>query len=267
MGKIISMNETLYTLYHRRSLRNFSDKPIAPEVRDQIIDAAIQAPSAGAMMLYSIIEVTDLSRKEALSLRCDNQPFILRAPLVLLFLADYQRWIDYYAFCDAESICEQFGRTPRLPAENDLLLSCMDTLIAAQNTVIAAESLGIGSCYIGDILEHYEENCEMFNLPRYVAPVALVCYGYPMEDQMNRAKPERIDKSFIVHENEYHRASPEKLQNMVPDSWRCIHPSANPMTMLNHGQYNYIRKFTAPFSLEMRRSVRKMLKNWQDDHD
>jgi len=26
-------------------------------------------------------------------------------------------------------------------------------LIAAQNTVVAAESLGVGSCYIGDILE------------------------------------------------------------------------------------------------------------------
>jgi len=37
----------------------------------------------------------------------------------------------------------------------------------------------------------------------------------------------------------------------------------NPLGRLPQGQRNYIRKFTADFSIEMSRSVREMLKNWQ----
>ena len=39
----------------------------------------------------------------------------------------------------------------------DLLLALADTCIAAQNAVVAAESLGIGSCYIGDVIENAEQ--------------------------------------------------------------------------------------------------------------
>ena len=42
---------------------------------------------------------------------------------------------------------------PRIPGVGDLLLATTDATIAAQNAVVATESLGIGSCYIGDILE------------------------------------------------------------------------------------------------------------------
>ena len=38
------------------------------------------------------------------------------------------------------------------------MLAMADACIAAQNSVVAAESLGVGSCYIGDILENVEEH-------------------------------------------------------------------------------------------------------------
>ena len=47
-------------------------------------------------MLYSIIEVESQKLKDKLALTCDNQPFIAKAPLVLLFLADYQKWYDMF---------------------------------------------------------------------------------------------------------------------------------------------------------------------------
>lgn len=36
----------------------------------------------------------------------------------------------------------------------------LENLLRAQNAAIAAESGGIGSCYIGDIMENYE--CRIF---------------------------------------------------------------------------------------------------------
>jgi len=43
--------------------------------------------------------------------------------------------------------------------------------------VIAAESLGIGSCYIGDIIENWETHQALFDLPRYTFPAVLICFG------------------------------------------------------------------------------------------
>ena len=50
-------------------------------------------------------------------------------------------------------------------------------MIAAQNAVIAAESLGIGLDYIGDIVENYEYHQKLFELPEYVLPISLLCWG------------------------------------------------------------------------------------------
>lgn len=59
-------NPTLEILLNRKSARAYEDRPIPDDVKQQIIRAAMRAPTAGNMMLYSIIEVTDQSIKEKL---------------------------------------------------------------------------------------------------------------------------------------------------------------------------------------------------------
>ena len=73
--------------------------------------------------------------------------------LGLLFVADYQKWMDLFA---APGSTRWTACRRGHPGVGDLLLACCDALIAAQNAAIAAESLGIGSCYIGDIMEQAE---------------------------------------------------------------------------------------------------------------
>ena len=163
------MNEVIKQLKARKSVRVFEDKQIEPHIKDEIINSAFEAPTAGCMMLYSILDITDKELKAKLSVTCDNQPFIAKAPFVLIFLADYQRWYDSFELNDCN---------PRKPGQGDILLASADTLIAAQNTVVAAESLGIGSCYIGDILENKEVVSELLDLPEFVIPIAMVVYGY-----------------------------------------------------------------------------------------
>ena len=90
----VSMNETLSLLAGRCSLWSYADKPVTDEEKEQIINSAIRAPTAGNMMLYSILEVSDPEKKKRLVTTCDKQPFIAKAPLVLLFMADFQRWYD-----------------------------------------------------------------------------------------------------------------------------------------------------------------------------
>ena len=86
------MNNTIKELYERKSVRAFEDREIGKEEKDAIIGAALQAPTAGNMTLYTILDITDEELKKKLSVTCDNQPFIAEAKMVLIFLADYRRW-------------------------------------------------------------------------------------------------------------------------------------------------------------------------------
>lgn len=162
------MNEVIQTLLNRKSIRSYEERAISEDVKNEILRAALRAPTAGNLMLYSIIDVTDQSIKDTLARTCDDQPFIAKAPMVWLFAADYQRWSDYFRCSDVEQVCQQRGVPLRKPEDGDLFLAYCDALIAAQTAVIAAESLGVGSCYIGDIMEQYEIHRELFNLPDYV---------------------------------------------------------------------------------------------------
>ena len=87
------MNSTFTLIHNRRSVRKYTGTPISPQEKEAIIQAAMRAPTAGNLMLYSIIEVEDQALKDRLAVTCDAQPFIASAPYVLLFLADYQRWV------------------------------------------------------------------------------------------------------------------------------------------------------------------------------
>jgi FMN reductase (NADPH)/FMN reductase [NAD(P)H] len=257
------MNSTLEVLLNRRSVRNFSPQPLSAEEKEAIFQAAFRAPTAGNMMLYSIIEVDEQALKDRLAETCDHQLFIAKSPFVLIFLADYQRWYDYFQVCQVERKAAEMGGTPRLPQEGDLLLACCDALIAAQNAAIAAESLGIGSCYIGDILENYEIHRELLNLPPYALPVGMLVFGRPASGEMPAGRVGRFAPEFIVHRNRYRRFEPQEFETMFrPQQERLMaNPNRDP-AIENVGQAMYLRKFVSDFSVEMSRSVREMLKNW-----
>ena len=145
------MNEIIHSLYERKSVRVFEDRPVEADVKKAVLEAAIQAPSAGNMALYTILDITDAGMKACLAKSCDAQPFIATAPIVLIFGADYRRWYDTF--------CRHVDQV-RKPGMGDLFLAEADAIIAAQNAVVAAQSLGLGSCYIGDITENYEYHKE-----------------------------------------------------------------------------------------------------------
>jgi nitroreductase len=261
---MIKKNATLRLIDKRRSVRMYNPTPLDDEEKEAILHAAMRAPTAGAMMLYSIIEIEQQRLKDRLADTCDHQPFVATAPYILLFLADYQRWMDLYDAAGSKARAAELGIKTRTPTEGDLILALMDALIAAQTAVIAAESLGIGSCYIGDITENWEIHQEMFDLPRYTFPAALLCFGRPAKKQPKQLVP-RFERKFIVHTDHYHRFSTEELNDHhLPFGMHSFEQHEYPNGAQNAVQMNYIRKFTADFSWEMNRSVRAMLKNWRE---
>jgi nitroreductase len=254
------MNETLKVIEHRKSVRAYEPLPLSPEQRHAIVHAAMRAPTGGNMMLYSILDIEDQAIKERLAVTCDDQPFIAKAPLVLLFLADFQRWLDYFRHSGVEGLCREQGVTFRTPEEGDLMLAISDALIAAHSAVIAAESMGIGSCYIGDVMENYEIHRELLQLPEYAFPIAMVCFGFPTEQQKLRTRPTRYSEKLVVFKNAYRRLAPDELALMEEET-----SSRGATELANHGQQMYLRKYATDFMLELNRSVREALKNWRPE--
>jgi nitroreductase len=258
------MNETIKILQTRKSVRAYETMEIPKEIKDAILSSTFKAPTAGNMMLYSVIDIKDQEIKNRLVKTCDDQPFIAKAPFVLLFLADYQRWYDYFKYSKVQELCNDKGEQMRKPQEGDLLLACCDALIAAQTAVVAAESLGIGSCYIGDIMENYEIHKELFDLPEYVFPITMVCFGYPTKQQKERKQPKRFEQEYIVFEDKYKRLSGVEFDEMYRNETKETSEDGSLMkNAQNVGQHIYLKKFSSDYSIEMSRSVKEILKNWK----
>ena len=237
-------NVVLRQLHERRSVRAFEERAVSQDVKDAVIGAAFEAPTAGDMMFYTIIDVTDQAVKEQLAVLCDHQPFVAKAPVVLVFVADCDRWYRTY---------QAAGLSVRQPGPGDLVLACADAVIAAQNTVVGAQSLGLGSCYIGDILENCDAVRQLLALPEFAMPAVLVVYGYPTQQQRDRPKPARFARGHIVHENAYRPMDSGELLGMYAE--RGDRETIEALCK---------RKYTSAFSLEMNRSVAEYLKNFSD---
>lgn len=241
------MNAIIQSLFDRKSVRVFENRPIPDEMKQAILHAAVQAPTAGNQQLYTIVDVTDPELKKALSVTCDNQPFIAHAPMVLVFCADCKKWYDL--FCAV-------GCEPRLPGVGDLMLAVTDTAIAAQNAVVAAQSLGLGSCYIGDVMEQCDAQRKLLNLPEYVFPAAMLVFGWPTEQQKKRPKPQRCPMDSIVFENTY----PARTENQLRQMFQGKNGS---QSFENWCTAFCNRKYNSDFSREMTRSVGEYLKQYQ----
>lgn len=242
------MNEMINRIMSRKSVRVYEEREISNEMKEMILRAAVSAPTAGNQQLYTVIDVSDPNIKEALVETCDHQPFIAKAKMALIFCADCLKW--YEAF--KETGCE-----PRQPGLGDLMLAVSDANIAAQTAVLAAESLGIGSCYIGDVMEQYEKQRQLLNLPEYVFPAAMVVFGYPTEGQRERKKPERAPLDVIVCQNRYPEMNASYREKLF--AYKAVNQSYKEWMKAFCD-----RKYNADFSREMTRSVNLYARQFEE---
>ena len=193
-------NETLELLIERASCRSFSGKAIPPEVLRLVLEAGIHAATGGNLQPYSIIKIEDEVTKQLFAARCE-QAFIGKAPVLLLFCIDWhriERWaaLEVAPFSAASSF-------------RHFWISFQDTMICAQNICTAADALGLGSVYIGTVLEFFSKIKDVLEFPRLVFPVVLLCLGYP-KGKMPRPR-RKLGIEAIVHSERYHKMGDQEL--------------------------------------------------------
>ncbi len=192
-------NETIQLLYERASCRSFADMPLSPEVLGTILEAGLHAPSGGNLQPFSIIQIEDQHKRQVLAEWC-GQSFIARAPVLLLFCLDLHRLRRWAELQVAPFSADRSFR--------HFWIAFQDTIICAQNVCTAADAMGLGSVYIGTVLEFLAEVREMLSLPDGVFPIVLLCLGYPQHEAEPRRK---LGTSAVVHKETYHELDDEAL--------------------------------------------------------
>ena len=192
-------NQTVKLLIERASCRSFSDKKIPPDVLRLVLEAGIHAPTGWNLQPYSIIKIENDETKQQLAQMC-GQGFISQAPVLLLFCIDWfrvERW--------ASLSVAPFTATHSF---RHFWISFQDTILCAQNLCTAADSMGLGSVYIGAVIECLTDIRDMFQLPQGVLPVVLLCLGYPS----TRPQPQKkLGVDAIVHSERYREMEDQEI--------------------------------------------------------
>lgn len=154
----------------RRSIRSFSDREVAPELLDSILEAASKAPTMGNMQLYSVIETRGGEKRSKLEKLHFSQPASTGAPVLLTVCADFNMFSKWCRIERAEPGYDNFL---------SFLSALTDAVILSQQIVTIAEMRGLGTCYLGTVLYNADKISELLGLPELVVPVCTLALGYP----------------------------------------------------------------------------------------
>ncbi len=177
-------NLVIETLLSRKSVRKYTDRTPSDEVIATVVRAGQQAPFAS--QLCSLL----LSRRKA--------PF--GAPLWFTVCVDMYRM---------ELIMAKRGWSVAANNLSMLLFGIQDAALMAGTMVIAAESLGMGSCFLGNTPYRADRIRKQFNLPLRVFPLVDLVMGYPAEECP--ARP-RYPLEFTLFEDRYPELTDKRVE-------------------------------------------------------
>ncbi|MDO9153976.1 MAG: nitroreductase family protein [Paludibacter sp.] len=195
----------LSILNQRRTIRKYSDKPIASELINKLMKAAAQASNTGNMQTYSVIVTTDNEIKNKLAPTHFNQSMVKNAPVILTFCADFNRFSQW---------CKQRNAEPGYDNFQSFMAAAIDAIIFAQTFAVAAESEGLGICYLGTTTYNAGEIIDILNLPKLVVPVTAITVGYPDETP---PLTDRLPLESVVHYENYADFTPEKIEELYTE--------------------------------------------------
>lgn len=195
----------LEKMKNRRTIRNYTTQDIPDTLLNELLDIAARASNTGNMQLYSVVVTRDKANKEKLTPAHFNQPMITKAPVVLTFCADANRFVKW---------AEQRNAVAGFDNFQTFIASTIDAMLFAQSFCTAAEEKGLGICYLGTTAYNADKIIEALTLPRLVVPIVTVTVGYPdgMPEQV-----ERLPLEAVLHRETYTDYTPASIDALYRD--------------------------------------------------
>ncbi|MBF6578945.1 NADPH-dependent oxidoreductase [Nocardia farcinica] len=187
-------NATLAVLHEHRSVRRYLPDPVSDDTLRLLISAAQSAPTSSNLQVWSVVAVRDPDRKARLAALAGDQAHVVRAPLLLVWTADFARLRQLAADHDAPLAGADYLESS--------YAGFIDAALAAQNAVVAAESLGLGTVYIGALRNHPEAVATELQLPPGVFATFGLVVGHPDPAERAQVKP-RLPQQAVLHRETY----------------------------------------------------------------
>ena len=172
---------TMEAILTRRSIRKYKKEAITQKEIDQLIRAAMRAPSTINNRDWAFVVVDDPKVLNALADGLNGNAEMLReAPLAIVVCGDLNL---------ALKSAKEFW--------------IVDTCLAAENILLAAHDMGLGSVYLGVFPRETKMRnvSKALNLPDHLVPLTVLPIGHPDE-----TKPSREEESYDpekIHYNQY----------------------------------------------------------------
>ncbi len=148
----------LQAIYHRRSIREFTEQEIDSELIYEIIRAGIWAPSGLNNQPWRFVIVRDKDFREQLSRQTHYSHIILGAQALIAVYLDREAMYDEVKDQQAAGAC-------------------------IENMLLAAEALDLGAVWLGQILKNKAEVNKLFKLDERFDLMAVIALGYPLHRQ------------------------------------------------------------------------------------
>ena len=163
--------DVMEVIKSRRSIRQFTDKPIGKEALEKLLDAARWAPTAANQQRWRFVVVTSPSMKQ---LVIKFAPGIFAMPSAFIV------------------VCVERKPDTNPVFEATYLADCS---MAAQNIMLAAHEMGIGTC----VALSYAKVAirEILDLPEGIEPLLVLTLGYPAEDPEPPARLQIREIAFV----------------------------------------------------------------------
>ncbi len=170
--------DTMKAILERRSIRKYRDSEIPQNDIDEILKAAMYAPSAGNQRPWEFIIIKSSEMKKAVCESLPHGKMLADAAFGVVVCADLskEKFPGYWV---------------------------QDCAAAVQNMLLSSHSMGIGSVWLGvhPVEERKAAISKTLGLPENVVPMGVVAFGIP--DQ-KPDQPERFDRS-LIHEEKWQK--------------------------------------------------------------
>ena len=187
----------LAALHTRRSLRRYRPQLPSQALLEQVLNAAIQAPSAHNRQPWRFVVLRDAEQKAGLAramgaqLRSDLQADGMPAALIE---ADVQRsWARMTGAPVLVLLCLSMQDMDDYPdvgrGQAEYMMAVQGTAMAGQNLLLAAHALGLGACWMCAPLFCPEVVSRELALPPDWQPQGLVTLGWPAQTRNRGRRP------------------------------------------------------------------------------
>lgn len=170
-------NPAYQNILSRTSIRQYTDQPVADELKEAILRAAMAAPSGVNRQPWEFILIDN---PEILKALADSLPYAKMAAKAPMAIA----------------VC---GNSSRFLEDDDATLWVQDVSAASENILLAANALGLGAVWtcLYPHADRMEAASRILGLPESIVPFSLIPIGHPAKTHtpIDKWHPDRIHRN------------------------------------------------------------------------